>query len=99
MKTKKIYNVDRSVCTGEQKVAYNYAFSLKDVYENYSNFESCCEIAKSGIENNDNLKSFNKELIYKCFVDNFKKYCKVNKSGILTSYEEIGNIFKLEIEL
>ena len=33
LKCKKINGVEKSICTAEQKIAYNYAFSLSDVYK------------------------------------------------------------------
>jgi hypothetical protein len=94
MKLHKIRNVEKEVCTCEQKIAYNYAVSN---YDNiYQDKERIAECVKRDLErrSNGDMKKYDCNAIFQIFVSNFENYKKA-KYHILTSYDEIGNAFPI----
>ena len=90
MKLVKIQNVEKSVCCGEQKIAYNFAF----MYRNYDRTtERIIELMRNSLKR-DGFDRFNKEAIIEAFENGFEQY-RSGKYSVLTSYEEIGKMFKL----
>lgn len=104
----KIRNVEKSVCTCEQKIAYNYAFS------NYINFGDDYDNAKSEAEkrkiiikclnfNSDSLSRDEKikckysiETIESILKNNLENYLNAKKH-IYSSYEEVGKMFLVDL--
>ncbi len=89
----KIRNIDKSVCTAEQKIAYNYALSdylwvMKSDLELYEYLQNVSE----RIKNDRNMFKYDINAIIHCLRNGFIDYCKM-KYHIVTSYEEIGRIF------
>lgn len=104
MKSKKIYKVDKTICTAEQRIAYHYAFSwneaLKKIYSKDFNLtaiqksEALQEIIDNvvrSIKEKEIDKRYNIDLIIHCFRNGAEKYA--NGYSILSSYEEVGRIF------
>lgn len=104
MKYHKIRNVPIEVCTVEQKVAYNEAFSA------YINFGETWKKCKTGLQRSDlvsQIVSYSIEK-YKRMDDKFKSRCDIDSFSsslrfgleqymdnyfIATSYKEIGECF------
>ena len=104
MKMKKIKGIEKNICTCEQKIAYNYAFSYHDILKKIHNSDKAYFIKKekydeiimnviSSIKNNRIDKKYNIDAIIHCFRNGIENYLNYNNSGILGSYEEIGKIF------
>jgi hypothetical protein len=91
-KAGKINGIEKSVCCREQKVAYNICHSYGDIYTSNGDtkFLECVRmLLKDSISS-----SFNHDLIYHIVLFNYKDYVKAGRK-ILTSYQEIGNNFKI----
>lgn len=104
VKTTKIRNIDKSVCCAEQKIAYNIAFSWKDILT--SNLKKCyTEIQKSELVHDvirmalKNFKQtygtdkYNIDAIFIALNQGLREYC--DKPFIATDYESIGKVFKI----
>lgn len=104
MKCRKIRGIDKSICTAEQKIAYNYAFMWvsagKTILKMYGS-----ELAKSegfhDIENlvlkdllrNPDMAKYNHDAIIVAFRQGFRNYCE--NWFIATDYERIGKVFHI----
>ena len=105
MKYHKIKNVPLDVCTAEQKIAYNYAFSFRDqINRQISTCKS--ELQRSDvftyyvffvqdlIKNNDQIiKRYNIDAIICAFRAGIRGYINLPGAGIFTSYSDIGTCF------
>ena len=95
MKFHKIRNVDKSVCTAEQKIAYNFAFADRD-WVKRSNMDLNDYIYKKTLDiykyYPDIVEKYNIDAIIHCLRRGFIEYCK-RPCGVLWSYEEIGKAF------
>lgn len=107
LKYHKIKNIPLEVCTAEQKIAYNLAFSNIAIAEKYYN-KCVSEIQKSSIVSDIvNLcmkqwtnsydyeirqKKYNVDAIFSALMAGMEKYIN-EKYHILNSYEEIGKMF------
>lgn len=94
MKFHKIRGIEKSVCTAEQKIAYNYAFSDYE-WVMRSNMElwQYLDNVTNRIKNNETImKKYDIDAIIHCLRQGFINYCK-EKYHILSSYEEIGKMF------
>lgn len=102
----KIPNVPLKVCTAEQKIAYNLAFSNGDLYRKeyhrmpmqFQKSEVIHAAARQMLEfyrmgYTYKPGKFNEDMIYSALLAGLENYFNYNKSGILASYEEIGKIF------
>lgn len=106
MKFHKIRNVPIEVCTAEAKIAYNYAFNYLDIIQNAYNKCTCnfqkkdviLEGVKLIMENlSENAKNrYDIDAIFCCLNAGLEGYIN-EKYHILSSYEEIGKIFKSEL--
>lgn len=108
MKCKKIAGVEKSICTCEQKIAYNYAFSWVEVYNRRCQ-ECETEIQKnevlqdiidfiiSDISRNETMKKYNVDAIITAFRNGFTNYCK--NFFIASDYETIGKVFIIPYEI
>ena len=113
MKCNKIRNVEKSICTSEQKIAYNYAFSyrpqLEKIYNAYNqkliaNFEKSnaiqdiINIIIADCKRNEEIaKKYNIDAIIHALRQGIEKY--INGYSILSSYDEIGKIFVIQYEV
>lgn len=104
MKCHKINGIEKSVCTAEQKIAYNFAFMWCDVGKKLFNSDNA-EVVKSDalqvIVNNviqelqsDKFKRFNIDAIIVAFRQGFRNYCTENYF-IANDYETIGKYFSI----
>ena len=101
----KIKNVSMEVCTAEQKIAYNLAFSNYSWIKKYYD-KAPTEICKSEIMSEGILKMlenyklswgykegrYNEDAIFCCLNAGFRDYINGN-IHIFASYEEIGKTF------
>ena len=103
MKLKKIYGVPLDVCSGEQKVASNYAWRYKDIlrrkYEtakSKSGFinKAASDIADEFIRVYPESK-INSEGVRLALIGGLEQFITGGGSGIFTSYEEVGRAFPL----
>lgn len=94
MKFHKIKGIEKSVCTAEQKIAYNFASADYDwVIRN--NMELCqyLDNVASRIKADEKMmKKYDIDAIIHCLQQGFIDFCK-SKYHILTSYKEIGEMF------
>lgn len=108
MKVHKIRNVEKSECFAEQKIAYNYAFLWRSQLEQIekSNIPEFVKSAKRqniidcviyGIKEQKIDEKYNIDVIIHCFRNGMEEYLK--GFSILTSYKDIGNIFKCSYEI
>ena len=104
IKCRKIQNVEKTTCTAEQKIAYNFAFRYADLGKKIlkSNaaesvkgtaFADITELVMFDIIKNKELKKYNIDAIIIAFRNGFRNYCK--NPFIATDYETIGNCFKI----
>lgn len=104
LRCKKIYDIDKNICTCEQKIAYNYAFSWSDKGKQILNadtpefvkaeaIESIIDFVKKDIASRDDMKKYNHDAIIIAFRQGFKKYCK--NWFIAADYESIGKAFPI----
>lgn len=94
MKFHKIIGVEKTVCTAEQKIAYNYAFqdydwAMRSDMELWQYLESVTKRIK---ENAEIMRKYDIDSIIHCLRQGFINYCK-SDTKILTSYAEIGKMF------
>lgn len=101
----KIKGIEKAECCAESKIAYNYAFRYKDIIKRiygakvaeFVRSDAVSELLNlvtSDIKSNEKVaKRYNVDLIIHIFRNGIKKYSE-QKYSILTSYKEIGNIFK-----
>jgi len=110
MKTKKIRNIDRSVCVGEQKVAYNMAFrahiNCSSKYEKLdSEMEKSAFITKIRDLLMEEFRSaydykpgeFNEDVIFVALNQGLKNY--MENFFIASEYEQIGKAFPIPYEI
>lgn len=105
MKYHKIRNIPLEVCTAEQKIAYNLAFSLAGLYKNEYNsapmqfqkdevirkaINFCIEIWKENPKHS--AKKYDIDSIFCCLNAGFENYIK-NNCPIYANYEEVGKAF------
>lgn len=102
MKMHKIKNVDKSVCTCEQKIAYNYAFSwrtqLEKIYKSDNvqfvkteAYQRIINFVIDELKRNGTDKKYNIDAIIHCFRNGIENY--LNGYSVIASYEEIGKTF------
>lgn len=103
MKYHVIGGVKKTICTAEQKIAYNLAWSYKDIL--LPKFQKCsCNFQRSGFvrdavrylteqyKKNYPLSKYDIDSIYCCLGAGLEEY--YNKGGaILWNYEDIGSAF------
>ena len=104
MKTRKIRNVSKEVCTAEQKIAYNMAFrahiSYGDKFKAATNGVDKSQIAKevrdieiADFMRNHGEEGFNIDAIFVALNQGLKDY--LAKPFIATDYEQIGKVFSI----
>ena len=107
IKYHKIPKVDKSVCTAEQMIAYNYAFAYADRYrdtwkkdkDKYCNFQrqefihEAIAFCMKMIMTSEKVKAkYDIDGIQAALNAGMENYFE-NKYSILTSYEDVGKIF------
>lgn len=110
LKCKKIKNVEKSICTAEQKIAYNYAFQWYSYGKSVFTDKNITEVNKSAslqyvidcvidsIKRNEIDKKYNIDAIIISFRQGFRKYCTEN-FFIANNYEKIGECFCIPYEI
>lgn len=108
IKCRKISGVEKNICTCEQKIAYNYAFSWCDTYKRKVK-ECTTEIQKSEVFQNiidiitkdvlqrKDMEKYNTDAIIISFRQGFIDYC--NNFFIASNYKKIGEVFKIPYEI
>lgn len=107
-KCKKIRNVDKSVCTGEQVIAYNYAFMYYGMgsrilesntaeFVKSEGFNRIEQLVIDSIRSKPELSKYNVDVIMVAFRQGFRKYCE--KHFIATNYEKIGECFTFPYQI
>ena len=106
MKYHKIANVDKSVCTAEQKIAYNIAFQLHISYADQfaevnainpgSARSNCAELAQEGLKWYKMSYSYkpgkyDEDAIFSALLAGLYDY--LSNFRIFSSYEDIGKAF------
>lgn len=94
MKYHKIKGVDKSVCTAEQKIAYNLAFANREYviragYDTATAANKIVELYKSGYDYKPG--KYDIDAIFSALLAGLKNYCE--RPFIATDYETIGKAF------
>ena len=108
LKCRKISGIDKNVCTCEQKIAYNYAFSWMNVYQRRTKgltnvadksavFQDIIDFIIKDIKSKKEMQKYNIDAIIIAFRNGFLKYCE--KFFIASEYSEIGDVFKIPYEV
>ena len=108
MKCKKITGIEKNICTAEQKIAYNYAFSWRDIYIRKTKevttaiqkdevLQDIINHVTSDILRRDDMKKYNVDAIVVAFRRGFVEYC--NNFFIASDYAKIGCVFKIPYEI
>ena len=94
MKFHKIRGIEKSVCTAEQKIAYNRACADYDwIIRSGMTVDEYIFKATRLLQANETIvKKYNIDAIIHCLRQGIVNYC-ASKHKILTSYEEIGEKF------
>lgn len=102
MKTTKINGIDKKICTCEQKIAYNMAFSDYDVikhtmkeYGRAAGLDKAYKLRDLHIKTmTENGTRYNMDAVFCAYNAGIEDYC--NRSfEILANYEEIGKAFPI----
>ena len=102
MKTHKIRNIDPSMCTAEQKIAYNMAFAdythIERIQREYTQAAASEAAYKLRDIHIDELRKqgtrYNLDAIFCAYNAGIWNYIKA-KYHILTNYEDIGKMFPI----
>ena len=94
MKFHKIRGIEKSVCTAEQKIAYNYASADRDwiLRSNMELWQYLDDVAARAQKNAAISKKYDIDAIIHCLRQGLVNYLGA-KYHILTSYKEIGDMF------
>ena len=106
-KCKKIKNVDKQICTAEQKIAYNFAFMWVDIGKKIKASDNA-EFAKSELYHtieksvlnslrDEKFNKYNLDAIIVAFRNGFRKYCE--NYFIAADYKCIGECFEIPYEI
>jgi len=107
MKCYKIRGIEKSICTAEQKIAYNFAFMWIDSGKKILN-SNMAEVEKSkafsDIEKfilrdleEEKFNRYNHDAIMIAFRQGFENYCY--NFFITADYKYIGEVFKIPYEI
>lgn len=92
MTFRKIPNVEKDVCTAEQKIAYNFAFRYRD-FDGNKELIDLLQVVTADIRNNEKMmRRYDIDTIIHCFRNGYIEYRK-NYPAIITDYKTIGKIF------
>ena len=104
MKCRKIIGIEKSVCTAEQMIAYNYAFSWRDCYKRRTKqattaiqkdevLQDIINFVVSDVLRRDDMKKYNADAIFVAFRQGFPVY--IDNFFIASDYARIGEVFKI----
>lgn len=92
MTFKKIPNVEKDICTAEQKIAYNFAFRHRD-FDGQKELIDLLLVVVSEIKSNEKMmQRYDIDSIIHCLRNGYIDYRK-NYPAIITDYKTIGKIF------
>lgn len=92
MTFKKIPNIEKEVCTAEQKIAYNFAFRYRD-FDGNKELIDLLQVVVAEIKGNEKMmQRYDIDSIIHCLRNGYIEYRK-NHPAILTDYETIGKVF------
>lgn len=108
IKCKKIRNVEKSICTAEQKIAYNYAFNYVDLGKKIlkadtaeinkaDGFQQIETLVLKSVQSKKEMEKYNIDAIIIAFRNGFRKYCE--NFFIANDYETIGKCFCIPYEV
>ena len=108
IKCKKINGLEKTVCTAEQKIAYNYAFSWYFTYDRRIKecataiqkaevLQDIIDFITSDILRRDEMKKYNADAIIIAFRQGFVDYC--SDFFIASDYVKIGKVFNIPYEI
>lgn len=108
IKCKKINGLEKTVCTAEQKIAYNYAFSWCDVYKRKIKecttaiqkadvLQDIIDFITADLLRREDMKKYNIDAIIIAFRQGFPEYTE--NFFIATDYIKIGKVFKIPYEI
>ena len=108
MKCRKINGIEKNVCTAEQMIAYNYAFSWRDCYIRRTKeattaiqkdevLQDIINFVTSDVLRRDDMKKYNADAIVVAFRQGFASYIK--DFFIASDYVKIGKVFKIPYEI
>ena len=92
MTFRKIPNVEKDICTAEQKIAYNFALRYRDFDGQKELFDLLRVVAAEIKRNEKMMQRYDIDSIIHCLRNGYIDYRK-NYPAILTDYETIGKIF------
>ena len=105
MKTHKIRNIDKSVCTVEQVIAYNMGFSDleygKELFRDYYEDEArrrlfrMRDIHIQELKKKKGANTVNFDAVFCAYNAGIIDYIKSDGSGICWNYEQVGKTFPL----
>jgi hypothetical protein len=90
LKETKIRGVQLSVCSVEQKIAYNICLRYYGLFANSPRIAWNLCIIKDAISGID--KKYNKDLVSHYCLSNFERFVRL-ENHIFSSYQEIGSFF------
>lgn len=108
IKCKKLNGVEKSICTCEQKIAYNYAFSWCYTYKRRTKecttaiqkaevLQDIIDFVTKDILRREDMKKYNPDAIIIAFRQGFVDYC--NNFFIASNYEKIGSVFCIPYDI
>lgn len=93
MKFHRINGIEKSVCTAEQKIAYNFALAdYSWVMRSNMELWQYLDSVTGRLQENKSLLKYDIDAIIHCLRQGFIDYCK-SGSHVLSSYEDIGKMF------
>ena len=95
-KSHKIPGIDKKICNAEQKIAYNYLFAWSKTNPR----NKALDVIQMSLASGQSVspKKYDIDLIYHYCLQSIDRYVNYNNSGILTSYEEIGNVIYSDLQ-
>ena len=92
MRFRKIAGIEKSICTAEQKIAYNFAFR----YREFDGSKELCQllaVVSADIKSNDKImRNYDIDSIVHCLRNGYVEYRK-NYPAFIMDYETIGKVF------
>ena len=92
MTFRKIPNVEKDICTAEQKIAYNFAFRYRD-FDGQKELFDLLQVVIAEIKSNEKMmQRYDIDSIIHCLRNGYIDYRR-NYPAIITDYKTIGMIF------
>ena len=89
-----IPGIKKAVCNAEQKIAYNFLFARHDTPKNKALSMIQDTLSR---EQYTTFKKYDIDLIYHYVLQSFDRYHNYNSTGILWSFEEIGEVIYSDV--